>query len=130
MPRLCLGLARNHHGDTSCSVDDQLRKQPLFDPIVYMGTDASAYPPQMSAFPAFDGTCTVACGERPLPGPEAGSELPIATPLDHRPEFSQAVEARLNTERLLAHERESLLQCGRAGARFRLDLASSWSQTI
>ena len=28
MPRLCLGLARNHHGDTSCSVgfwDDQLR---------------------------------------------------------------------------------------------------------
>ena len=41
-------------------------------------------------------------GQRPLPGPDAGSELPTATPLDHRPELSQAVEARLNTERLLA----------------------------
>ena len=48
MPRLCLGLERNHY-DTSCSVglwDDQLRMQPLFDHIVYMGTDASAYPPR------------------------------------------------------------------------------------
>ena len=68
-------------------------------------------------------------GERSLPGPEAGGRLHIATPLDHRPEFSQAVEARLNTERLLA-ARTSLPQCGRAGTRFRLDLASSWSQTL
>ena len=50
MPRLC--LARNHRGDTSCSVwfgEDQLRMQPAFEHLVNMGTDASASPPEKSA---------------------------------------------------------------------------------
>ena len=90
MPPLCLGLARNHHGDASCSVgfwDDQLRMQHLV--LAYCGHGDRCVCVPARNVRAFVGTCKVPVGKRDR---SRGRQNAVCSSTEGEPSASRGVE--------------------------------------